>query len=46
MTLREICETLELSRRALQGYEKVGLVTATGRNKYGNYGKIGQKWMI
>ena len=36
MTLREICETLELSRRALQGYEKAGLVTATGRNKYGH----------
>ena len=36
MTLREICETLGVSRRALQGYEKAGLVTASGRNKYGH----------
>lgn len=36
MTLREICETLGVSRRALQGYEKVGLVAASGRNKYGH----------
>lgn len=35
MTLREICEALEVSRRAVQGYEKAGLVSATGRNKYG-----------
>ena len=28
---REICETLGVSRRALQGYE-----TASGRNKYGH----------
>lgn len=35
MTLREICETLAISRRAIQGYEKAGLVVATGRNKYG-----------
>ena len=33
---REICETLGVSRRALQGYEKAGLVTASGRNKYGH----------
>lgn len=36
MTLREICEALGVSRRALQGYEKAGLVTASGRNKYGH----------
>ena len=36
MTLREICETLGVFRRALQGYEKAGLVTASGRNKYGH----------
>lgn len=36
MTLREICETLEVSRRAIQGYENAGLVKATGRNKYGH----------
>ena len=35
MTLREICESLGVSRRALQGYEKAGLVAA-GRNKYGH----------
>ena len=36
MTLREICKALEVSRRAVQGYEKAGLVSATGRNKYGH----------
>ena len=36
MTLREICETLAIARRAIQGYEKAGLVVATGRNKYGH----------
>ena len=36
MTLREICETLGVSRRALQGYEKAGLVISSGRNKYGH----------
>ncbi len=36
MTLREICEVLGVSRRAVQGYEKVGLVSATDRNKYGH----------
>ena len=36
MTLREICETLGVSRRTIQGYEKAGLVAATGRNKYGH----------
>ena len=36
MTLREICENLGVSRRALQGYEKAGLVAASGRNKYGH----------
>lgn len=36
MKLREICETLGISRRALQGYEKAGLVAASGRNKYGH----------
>lgn len=36
MTLREICETLNVSRRTVQGYEKAGLVAATGRNRYGH----------
>ena len=39
MTLREICETLGVSRRALQGYEKAGLVISSGRNKYLLYDK-------
>ena len=36
MTLREICEALGVSRRAIQGYEKAGLVSASARNKYGH----------
>lgn len=36
MTLREICKALGVSRRAVQGYEKAGLVSATNRNKYGH----------
>ena len=35
-SLREICSSLGVSRRAVQGYEKAGLVRATGRNKYGH----------
>ncbi len=35
-TLREVCETLRISRRAIQGYEKYGLVKASGTNKYGH----------
>ena len=27
---------LEVSRRAVQGYENAGLVSATGKNKYGH----------
>lgn len=34
-TLQEVCNELNVSRRAIQGYEKVGLVVATDRNKYG-----------
>ena len=34
-TLSELCSTLQVSRRAIQGYEKVGLVAASGKNKYG-----------
>lgn len=34
--LREICEELNISRRTIQGYEKMGLVKATSRNKYGH----------
>ncbi len=35
-TLREITEELGISRRAVQGYEKAGLVKPTARNKYGH----------
>ncbi|MCM1107179.1 MAG: MerR family transcriptional regulator [Blautia sp.] len=35
MTLREICDTVKVSRRAVQGYEKAGLVSASGKNRYG-----------
>ena len=34
-TLSQVCNLLEISRRAVQGYEKAGLVKATGKNKYG-----------
>ncbi|MCP1110488.1 MerR family transcriptional regulator [Ohessyouella blattaphilus] len=35
MTLRELCITLHVSRRAVQGYEKAKLVQATSRNNRG-----------
>ena len=35
-TLSEVCSALEVSRRAVQGYENAGLVSATGKNKYGH----------
>lgn len=35
-TLRELCAELRVSRRAVQGYEKWGLLAPTGRNKYGH----------
>ena len=35
MTLREVCEAENVSRRAIQGYEKIGLVSATGRTERG-----------
>lgn len=34
-TLREVCDLLGVTRRAVQGYEKEGLVSATSKNKYG-----------
>ena len=34
-TLQEVCETVGVTRRAVQGYEKRGLVSPTGKNKYG-----------
>ena len=36
MTLREVCDAVDVSRRAVQGYEKVGLVSASGKNEYGH----------
>lgn len=35
MTLREICDTFGVSRRAVQGYEKAGLVSMSGKNERG-----------
>lgn len=35
MTLRELCESFGISRRAVQGYEQYGLVQATDRTLRG-----------
>lgn len=35
LTLREVCQTLGVSRRAVQGYEKAKLVSASGRTGSG-----------
>ena len=35
-TLHEICNAVGVTRRAVQGYEKAGLVCASERNKYGH----------
>lgn len=35
MTLREVCNIAKVTRRAVQGYEKAGLVSATGKNERG-----------
>ena len=35
MTLREICLSADVTRRAVQGYEKAGLVSASGKNERG-----------
>lgn len=35
MTLREVCDSAGVSRRAVQGYERAGLVAPTGRNRRG-----------
>ena len=36
LSLREIRNTLGLSRRVIQGYEEYGLVRPSSRNKYGH----------
>lgn len=33
--LKEVCESIGVTRRAVQGYESIGLVAPTGRNKMG-----------
>ncbi len=35
ITLREVCENVGVSRRAIQGYEQAGLITPTSRNERG-----------
>lgn len=35
-TFKEVCDLTGVTRRAVQGYEKAVLVTATGKNKYGH----------
>lgn len=35
-TLHEVCEEIGVTRRAVQGYEKRGLVKPSARNKYGH----------
>ncbi len=35
MTLREVCEIAQVSRRAVQGYELAGLVAAYDKNERG-----------
>ena len=34
-TLREVCNMVGVTRRAIQGYEKIGFVASAGKNKYG-----------
>lgn len=36
ISLREMCELLNVSRRSIQCYEKAGLMKATSKNKYGH----------
>ena len=44
-SLKEVCDLLGVSRRAIQNYEKEGLVAPAERNKYGYllYGEKEQK---
>lgn len=36
MTLQEVCVSTGVSRRAIQGYEKIKLVSATGKTERGH----------
>jgi Predicted transcriptional regulators len=48
ITLRELCLQSGISRRTIQGYEKAGLVKASGKNKYGHllYDEEAQKRIV
>lgn len=35
MTLKEVCNIVGITRRTVQGYEQAGMVTPSGKNKYG-----------
>lgn len=35
-TLREVCDETKVSRRAVQGYEKLGLLKASDKNEMGH----------
>lgn len=35
-TLREVCDAFGVSRRAVQGYEKAGLISMLGKNERGH----------
>lgn len=35
-TLKEVCVECGVTRRTIQGYEEMGLVIATSKNKYGH----------
>jgi len=47
-TLQELHMEYGVTRRAVQGYEKAGLVTASGKNKYGHllYDESAQKRIV
>ena len=36
LTLKQICESVGVSRRSIQCYEKAGLMMPSGKNKYGH----------
>lgn len=36
ITLREVCNMVGVTRRAVQWYERAGLVNSIGKNKYGH----------
>ena len=36
LTLKQICESVGVSRRSIQCYEKAGLMMPSDKNKYGH----------